>query len=183
MMYDDPQAILAELVDEDGARLIPQDDRGPTVRRLIEDGQAFVPMAKPRKIKEPCKCKRRGWRRNARRDFTLRRALALLVGGYDMNVTEASVVLAGECQPLVKDVVKGPLHPGPASAGTIRALWAKCPHKGDWETRAVLVADRPILFGVLAALDEEDAARANLRRKATIFLHNILGINRGTLTS
>ena len=168
--FDDPQAILAEdLIDEDGERLTPLDGYGAAVRGLLEDGLTFAPLDKPSKID------RQGWRRNARRDNTLRRAVALLVGGYGMSVNKASAVVARECEPLVKAMGKSPSHPGPITdATTIRNLWAKGGYTDALKVRAGRVADRPIVLRLLADLAESDSAIEKLRRKEALFLRRII---------
>ena len=167
--YDDPQAILAEFLDEDGARLMPVGDPGPTVRGLLEDGLTFAPLDKPSKRE------REGWRRNARRDQTLRRAVALLVGGYGMSANKASAVVARECEPLVKAMGKSPSHPGPITDATaIRNLWAKGGYTDALKVRAGRVADRPIVLRLLADLAESDSAIEKLRRNEALFLRKII---------
>ena len=157
--FDDPQAIPAKFINEDGQRLQPMTDYGPIVRAMLEAGQTFVPLAKPRRKSD-------GWRRNKRRDFTLRRALALLVGGYGLSVRRASAVIYAECAPLVSAMGKSPQHPNPIGrADAIRDLWERGGHKDDLKARAQRVADWPILFAVLAGMDEHDFIRENLKRE------------------
>ena len=183
--FDDPQAILTESIDEDGARLIPLDDPGPVIRAHLDSGLAFVPLAKPCGCKRPCACcASHGWKPHARRDFILRRAFVILAAGYDMPAHKACEVISKEARAVVNAMRKRApriLPIDPPSAVTILGLWTKRPHKERspskidlWKERIPIVAGRPIVFALLADLDKRDLAVRKLRTGSARFLRTII---------
>ena len=184
--YDDgPQAILdADTMDEDGARLMFPDDCGPVVRGLLEDERAFVPLDKPCGCKRPCRhCPSHRFNANARRDFVLRRAFVILAAGFDMPALTACKIISKESGVVVNAMRKrAPRTPtvDPPSAGTIRDLWSKRPHKekspskvDPWKARIAIVAGRPSVLTLLADLDKNDLAVKKLRTKRAKSLLNL----------
>ena len=159
-------SIVPEFVDEDAERWPhPPDDPARFMREFLGNARPFEPMDKP------CECSRRDWRRNARRDFILRRAFVLLALAYGMNQSKASVVIANECEAIVRAMGKrGHLHPSLISGpGHVRDLWVKRSPKAAWDARARLVEDRATVFAVLAGLEANDLAIQELRKKGALF--------------